>query len=68
MTEGKKCLIHDMPSLNLSFIFLLESHTQNYYLTTLRKRMGVGRFAQRLSSSNYNIGQSVMETLSINKK
>ena len=29
-----------MPSLNLSSIFFLKRHTQNYYLNSLRKRMG----------------------------
>ena len=30
-----------MPSLNLSSIFLLKSHSQNYHPTFSRKRMGV---------------------------
>ena len=35
-----KWVIHDMLSLNLSSIFLLKSHAQNYYLTSSRKRIG----------------------------
>ena len=35
-----KWAMHDMPSSNLSSIFLLKSHTQNYHCTSLRRRMG----------------------------
>ena len=36
-----KWAIHDMSSLNISSIFLLKYHTQNYHPTSLRKRIGV---------------------------
>ena len=40
--KENKMAIHYISSLNLSFIFFLKSHTQNYNPTSLRKRMGGG--------------------------
>ena len=37
--KGKKWVIHDMSSLNLSSIFLPKSQTQSYYPTFLRKKI-----------------------------
>ena len=57
-----------MPSLNLSSIFSLKRHTQIYYLNSLRKRMGGWEVYPTAPSSFHNIGQSVLQILSINKK
>ena len=56
-----KWIILDRPSLNLSSIFLLKSHTLNYHPTSVRKRMEVGRFAQQLCLSYHKMGQSVLK-------
>ena len=66
----KKWELHDMPSLSLFSIFLLKRRTQNYYFTSFRKRMGgrVGRYVQKLCLSYHNIGQFILEKLSISKK
>ena len=66
----KKWELHDMPPLSLFSIFLLKRRTQNYYFTSFRKRMGkrVGRYVQKLCLSYHNIGQFILEKLSISKK
>ena len=66
----KKWELHDMPSLSLFSIFLLKRRTQNYYFTSFRKRMGkrVARYVQKLCLSYHNIGQFILEKLSISKK
>ena len=51
-----KWVTHDLPSLNLSSIFLLKNHTQNYHATSLKKRKGSCEVAQQLCLSTTKLG------------
>ena len=57
-------LIHNMASLNLSSMFFLKNHTENYRPTHLKKRvveLEAWRVAQHLWLSYHNTDQSILE-------